>query len=82
MQRSIDEKSDMLEDIWTQMDVVAKSLEEGDPSATQRTRSIQQANALTQRQDQLRAEIDELEADVAARKADLAQHVQAMAIND
>jgi len=82
MERSIDEKSNALEDIWSELDVVSENLEEKDLSTIQRDRWIGQARALTKRQDQLTAEIDELEADVSARKAELAQRREAIAIND
>jgi hypothetical protein len=82
MERTIDEKSDVLEDIWSELDVVAENLEEADVSAIQRARWIEQAHALTKRQDELVSQIDELEADVSARKAELAQRRQAIAIND
>jgi len=82
MERSIDEKSNVLEDIWSELDIVSENLEEHDASAFQRDRWVEQARALTKRQDELTAEIDELEADVSARKAELAQRRQAIAIND
>ena len=82
MERAIEQKSDVLEDIWSELDVVSENLEEHDVSVSQRDRWIEQARTLTKRQDQLTAEIDELEADVSARKAELAQRRQAIAIND
>jgi Protein of unknown function (DUF2799) len=82
MERSIAEKSDVLEDIWSELDIVSENLEENEVSAVQRNRWIEQARALTKRQDELTAEIDELEADVSARKAELTQRRQAIAIND
>jgi len=82
MERSIDDKSDVLEEIWSALDVVSENLEEKDVPAIQRDRWIEQARALTKRQDQLTAEIDELQADTTARKAELAQRRQAIAVND
>jgi Protein of unknown function (DUF2799) len=82
MERSIEEKSDVLEDIWSELDVVSENLEQSDISAVQRDRWVEQARALTKRQDQISAEIDELEADVSARKAELTQRRQAIAISD
>jgi hypothetical protein len=81
-ERTIDEKSNVLEDIWSELDVVSENLEQSDVSTVQRNRWIEQARALTKRQDEISAQIDELEADVSARKAELAQRRQAIAIND
>ena len=82
MERSIDEKSDVLEDIWSELDIVAENLEQNDVPRAQHERWIEQARALTKRQDEIGAEIAELEADVSARKTELAQRRQAIAVND
>jgi hypothetical protein len=82
MERTIDQKSNVLEDIWSQLDIVSENLEQSDVSALQRNRWIEQARAWTRRQDEISAEIDELEADVSARKTELAQRRQAIATND
>jgi len=82
MERAIDDKSDSLEQIWNQLDLVSRNLERRDADAPQRAGWLEQAHALTRRQDALRIEIDEMESELSARKAQLTQMRRAIAINN
>jgi hypothetical protein len=82
MERAIETKSNELEQVWSELDAVANSLEQGDIDAASRSLWIEQSHALMTRQTRLGSEIDELESEVGARKAELTQMQHAFAISD
>jgi hypothetical protein len=82
MERSIEAKSGELEQVWSQLDAVANSLEQSDIDAASRSVWLEQSHALMARQTRLGTEIDELESEVGARKAQLTQMRHAIAISD
>ena len=82
MERAIETKSNELEQVWSELDALANSLEQGDIDAASRSLWIEQSHALMTRQTRLGSEIDELESEVGARKAELTQMQHAFAISD
>jgi hypothetical protein len=81
LERSIELKTNELEQVWSMLDAVAHNLEQSDSDPEQRSHWLDESVALTTRQSQLGAQLDELEADVSARKAQLTQQRSAIAIN-
>jgi hypothetical protein len=82
MERAIETKSADLEQIWSELDAVARKLDETDADSVLRPRLLDASRALTLQQTATSIEIDELEFEVSARKKQLSALQHAFAISD